>query len=224
MQKIGKVIMVGDQNQLPATVFSDNAEQTKFNRSLYERFLDNNIPRFVLTIQYRMHPMIREFPSNQFYSGEITDADKVLDRDRENDPSKMKNALATMMFYDLEYAQEDKSSQDSKSKSNEEEATFIARMLILAIKSKSETGNLIEALNSRKYDIGIITPYKKQSNVIKDKIEYALKSEIGNKMGEINKILLKSEEAPLSLNINKIVEVNTVDSFQGREKDIIIIS
>lgn len=36
-----RVILVGDQKQLPATTFSDNSDKTKFSRSLFERLLDN---------------------------------------------------------------------------------------------------------------------------------------------------------------------------------------
>ena len=34
-----RVILVGDQNQLPATTFSDNSNQTNYSRSLFERLL-----------------------------------------------------------------------------------------------------------------------------------------------------------------------------------------
>lgn len=34
-----RVILVGDQNQLPATTFSDNSVETNFSRSLFERLL-----------------------------------------------------------------------------------------------------------------------------------------------------------------------------------------
>ncbi len=62
-----KVILVGDQQQLPATTFSENSDRTLYSRSLFERFLECGVNRFMLSIQYRMHPTIREFPSNQFY-------------------------------------------------------------------------------------------------------------------------------------------------------------
>lgn len=59
-----RVILVGDQQQLPATVFSENATKTGYSRSMFERFLDCGIPNFMLSIQYRMDPAIREFPSS----------------------------------------------------------------------------------------------------------------------------------------------------------------
>ncbi len=36
-----RVILVGDQNQLPATTLSENSERTRFARSLFERLVDN---------------------------------------------------------------------------------------------------------------------------------------------------------------------------------------
>jgi senataxin len=54
-----RIILVGDQKQLPATTISENSERTKFARSFFERLLDNGFQRQVLTVQYRMHPEIR---------------------------------------------------------------------------------------------------------------------------------------------------------------------
>lgn len=66
-----RVILVGDQKQLPATTFSENSEETKFSRSFFERLLDNGYQRFMLSIQYRMHPAIRAYPSRIFYENRI---------------------------------------------------------------------------------------------------------------------------------------------------------
>lgn len=51
-----KVVLVGDQKQLPATVFSGNGNETKYSRSMFERFLDCGVKNYMLQIQYRMHP------------------------------------------------------------------------------------------------------------------------------------------------------------------------
>ena len=58
---VKKLIMVGDHMQLPATVFSEDAAKTLYNRSLFERLIDNKYPRFILTVQYRMQKNISEF-------------------------------------------------------------------------------------------------------------------------------------------------------------------
>ena len=75
-----KVILVGDQNQLPATTYSDNALETNFARSLFERLLLSGYQKTMLTIQYRMHPLIRKYPSATFYEDRITDGRNVCTR------------------------------------------------------------------------------------------------------------------------------------------------
>ena len=53
-----KVVLVGDNKQLPPTVMSKNHEATRFSRSLFERLLHCNIEKTMLNEQYRMHPEI----------------------------------------------------------------------------------------------------------------------------------------------------------------------
>jgi senataxin len=69
-----KIILIGDHKQLPATLFCDNANFTRLERSLFERLHDGGKEIYTLTTQYRMHPDIRKFPSDQFYDGKLTDA------------------------------------------------------------------------------------------------------------------------------------------------------
>ena len=45
-----KVIMVGDEKQLPATVFSVNKDDTKYDRSLFERLVESGVEKTVLTV------------------------------------------------------------------------------------------------------------------------------------------------------------------------------
>ncbi len=57
-------IMVGDPNQLPPTVISQEAEKLGYSQSLFVRMFERS-PQAVhlLSIQYRMHPEISVFPS-----------------------------------------------------------------------------------------------------------------------------------------------------------------
>jgi len=50
MHEPRKIILVGDHKQLPATVFSENANRTGYSRSLFERFLDCKLPSYMLSI------------------------------------------------------------------------------------------------------------------------------------------------------------------------------
>jgi superfamily I DNA and/or RNA helicase len=44
------VVLVGDHKQLPATIFSDNKNKTKFDRSLFERLVDSGQSVHTLTV------------------------------------------------------------------------------------------------------------------------------------------------------------------------------
>ena len=80
MHEPSKIIMVWDQKQLPATVFSENGHRTGYSRSLFERFVECGVPTYMLKVQYRMLPQIRLFPSNRFYNGQLVDDDSVTQR------------------------------------------------------------------------------------------------------------------------------------------------
>ena len=47
---------------------------------MFERFLQCGVKNYMLDIQYRMHPGIRKFPSDQFYSGKLKDSKSITDR------------------------------------------------------------------------------------------------------------------------------------------------
>lgn len=210
---VDKIILVGDQNQLPATVFSENAEKTLFNRSLYERFLANKIDCFTLNIQYRMHELIREFPNNQFYNGAITDDPSIKERVVDDDEGN----ISRLHFFNLEYT----TCEGGVSKYNTGEAKFVTQLFMEQLYHKGR-GDFAKGLELISGNIGVITPYKKQSVVIKRHITEALQREVRQK--EELKLshghLLQDD----SQEINRIVQVSTVDSFQGKEKDTIIIS
>ena len=75
---MASVVLVGDQRQLAPTVISKEAAQSGLMRSLFERLAlaapgVGTIDFSLLTIQYRMHPLLRRFPSDAFYSGQLTD-------------------------------------------------------------------------------------------------------------------------------------------------------
>lgn len=52
--------MVGDPQQLPATILSALAKEVAMERSLFERLQKQGCPVKMLSVQYRMHPAIRQ--------------------------------------------------------------------------------------------------------------------------------------------------------------------
>ena len=223
---IQKLILVGDHMQLPATVFYPNAANILYNRSLFERFIDNKYQRHILTVQYRMQPNISKFISKVFYDNKLTNDESLSNSNKEPIYLLIKIEY-NFSFFDISYGEE-LYEFDKKSYYNESEIEFSFRLIkyiINAIKNKinklgennnlenynygnsntinfnSEDNKMIETLYN--YKFAIICPYKSQ--VLKFR-----------EMKRKNKFFLNK-------NINDI-EINTVDSFQGQERDIVIFS
>jgi superfamily I DNA and/or RNA helicase len=178
-----KMIQVGDPEQLPATVLSKRAQENGLTRSLFGRiyqgfsYRDSN-PIKMLYIQYRMHPEICIFPSTQFYRGKlITGKTNVVKTTGRAEPEPY-------LMYDLQKSHEE-GDENSGGIFNPVEAEFVLNKC-----------NELKT-NFRNYNIGVITPYKRQVTYLKELFD---KNRIQN------------------------IEIGTVDSYQGREKDIIIYS
>jgi len=65
------VVMAGDDMQLPPTVVSNKAQQLGLGVSLFERMRAVGIQPELLDEQYRMHPDISSFSSRVFYNGRV---------------------------------------------------------------------------------------------------------------------------------------------------------
>ncbi|KAJ9560507.1 hypothetical protein OSB04_005667 [Centaurea solstitialis] len=186
-----RCVLVGDPQQLPATVISKAAGTLLYSRSLFERFQQAGCPTMLLSVQYRMHPQIREFPSRYFYQGRLTDSESVVNLADEvyyKDP-----LLRPYIFYDITHGRESHRG-GSVSYQNIHEAQFCLRLYQHLQKS-------VKSLGIPKVSVGIITPYKLQLKCIQREFEEVLKSEDG-----------------------KDLYINTVDAFQGQERDVIIMS
>ena len=70
-------ILVGDPQQLPATIFNVSGRNSKYDRSLFQRLEEAGHEVHLLDMQYRMNPLISEFPRKIFYSGQLFDGDNV---------------------------------------------------------------------------------------------------------------------------------------------------
>lgn len=78
-------VLVGDPQQLPATVFSMSGRSTKYDRSLFQRLEEAGHQVYMLNTQYRMHPMISSFPRRIFYDGSLEDGPNVAKPDYGSD-------------------------------------------------------------------------------------------------------------------------------------------
>lgn len=187
-----RCVLVGDPQQLPATVISKAAGTLMYSRSLFERFQLAGCPTLLLSVQYRMHPQIRDFPSRYFYQGRLTDSDSIVslpDETYYRDPM-----LKPYVFYDVTHGRESHRG-GSASFQNIHEAQFILRLYEHLQKFVKANGG------GKKVTVGIITPYKLQLKCLQREFEEVMGTEEG-----------------------KDIYINTVDAFQGQERDVIIMS
>ncbi|KAL1210577.1 putative helicase MAGATAMA 3 [Cardamine amara subsp. amara] len=186
-----RCVLVGDPQQLPATVISKAAGTLLYSRSLFERFQLAGCPTLLLTVQYRMHPQIRDFPSRYFYQGRLTDSESVSTA-----PDEIyykDSVLKPYLFFDISHGRESHRG-GSVSYENIDEARFCVGLYM-------HLQRTLKSLGGDKVSVGVITPYKLQLK--------CLKIEFGNALGQ--------DEL-------KEIYINTVDAFQGQERDVIIMS
>ena len=76
-----QVVLVGDHCQLGPVIMCKNAERAGLGQSLFERLVALGERPIRLTVQYRMHPCLSEFPSNTYYDGTLQNGVTVEERE-----------------------------------------------------------------------------------------------------------------------------------------------
>ncbi|KAI9907099.1 hypothetical protein PsorP6_016624 [Peronosclerospora sorghi] len=185
-----RLVFVGDHRQLPATVISKPLEAMGYDRSLFERMVENAAPVALLTQQYRMHPDIAAFPSTAFYAGCLVQDESL--RVLTAQAYHSDRAFQPLMFWDVQGVQTQVRGSTSLRNLNEVDVVVqLVRRLLDRFPQESWQNR-----------IGIIAPYRQQI--------YAVR-------GALQRL---ETDGARGLDI----EVNTVDGFQGREKEIVIYS
>ncbi|KAG0421712.1 Regulator of nonsense transcripts 1, partial [Dictyocoela muelleri] len=75
-----KLILVGDQKQLGPTILNKDVENAGLNISMFERLLSIGLKPYLLSVQYRMHPQIADWPNKVFYEGKLENGISDFDR------------------------------------------------------------------------------------------------------------------------------------------------
>ncbi|KAI1424563.1 SEN1 N terminal-domain-containing protein [Xylaria sp. FL1777] len=153
-----KCILVGDPKQLPPTVLSQSAARYGYDQSLFVR-MQRNFPDDVhlLDTQYRMHPEISLFPSQEFYERRLVDGGDMA-RLRQQ-PWHQSELLGPYRFFDVKGIQE--KGHRGQSLINLEELKVAMQLY--------ERFTLDYPQVDLKGKIGIITPYKAQLYELRDR-------------------------------------------------------
>ena len=200
MRRVSRVILAGDHCQLPPTVKSIAALKGGLGKTLMERIVENK-PECVtlLGVQYRMNEEIMKFSSDWFYGGKVKTAPEIRQR------KSILNFDRPILWIDtgqMEVGPDEPSNKEqfvgeSFGRVNKGEAELTLRHLQDYF---TKIGK--ERILEEQIDVGVISPYRAQ-------VQYLRK-------------LVK--QRAFFKPYRRLITVNTVDGFQGQERDIILIS
>lgn len=190
-----KVVMAGDHRQLPPTVKNRKAAEKGLNDTLFERLAENHPDiKNLLEVQYRMHEKIMSFSDEEFYRGDLSADERVKDHTLEDFELDV-NAFGNEVAPILD-PHEPVVYVDTV----ERDASERTRQGSTS-KENPEEALIVEQLTynllrsgMEPQDIAIISPYNDQVDLIDQKID------------------------------TEDLEIKSVDGFQGREKEVVIIS
>ncbi len=225
------IILIGDHRQLPPVITREEAVKTKvkqeledngldfekdFGESLFEKLIksfenDESKQNYIkmLDIQYRMPKQVGSLISKYFYEGKLKNPDikVILDYDsQKHHELKLKKETSVIFF---------STSQRENPNDNDNKFNRQNKCNVQAIKDLLERLNILYSDNLSKkkpFTIGIIAGYRGQVDLLKSSINLSQYS---------NFVVNEADENGKHKKTN-LLEINTVDKFQGAERDIII--
>ena len=213
LQAGSNIVLVGDQKQLepmhPEGVIKDVAQRlgigkAEVARSDFERVFEGPYGEragHTLKTQYRMLEPIGEIVSQAFYNGALSHGRKKPLVDPAILPPELKAAVSWIDTEPLGDRASQSARDRKKSISNPAEADAIVALL----KNWSQDEEFLawlEDQNSQGPAIGIICAYSAQLELVRRKLSFA----------------------PIHSTLRSAVKVGTLDSYQGKENPIVIVS
>jgi len=200
IRRASRVILAGDHCQLPPTVKSLEALKGGLGKTLMERIVENK-PECVslLEVQYRMNDEIMQFSSDYFYHGQMKSAPEVAHR-------LIHEGDAPILWFDtstIELGEDEQNDFREKfvgetfGRINKGEANLTLSLLQIYFQRVGKQRILDDRI-----DVGIISPYRAQVQYLKRLIK--------------KRAFFKP--------FRHLITVNTVDGFQGQERDVVLIS
>lgn len=195
--KADRFILAGDHRQLPPTLKCPESLSGGLDKTLMQHLVEHQ-PRCVslLRVQYRMCDAIMQFSNREFYQGKL-----------QSDPSVRYRGI---LDWDTALEWIDTSEENSEalldafqeqqnglSRINPKEAELTVRILKQYLEKIGCNRILHEQI-----DVGLISPYRGQVRLLRQ--------------------LIKQDKFFKPL--RSLISVNTVDGFQGQERDVIVIS
>ncbi len=192
--RANRVIMAGDHCQLPPTVKSREADKGGLSRTLFEQIMEEKPQTAVMLEQ-----QYRMNEKIMGFSGQKFYNNRLIADE------SVRHHLVGPDFYPVEFVDtagcgfDEKKNPESLSTGNPEEAQLLLKHVALLFnKIEREVPQVLE----NGFKVGIIAPYKEQVRILKNKLD----------------------NIPMLHQYAGRITINTVDGFQGQERDVIYIS
>ena len=228
MRRASRVILAGDHCQLPPTVKSIAALRAGLGKTLMERIAENK-PEVVtlLKIQYRMNDEIMRFSSDWFYGGKVESAPQIkyrsvldyehpitwIDTGEESEERRVKS-------------EEFNSSSDDASEGSEEQENSSLFTHHSSLYKEQFVGESFGRINKAEAELTLLTLAEYftkigKQRVLEERIDVGIISPYRAQVQYLKKLIKKYE---FFKPYRRLISVNTVDGFQGQERDVILIS
>ena len=228
MRRASRVILAGDHYQLPPTVKSIAALRAGLGKTLMERIAENK-PEVVtlLKIQYRMNDEIMRFSSDWFYGGKVESAPQikyrsVLDYDHPItwiDTGELSEERRVK-------SEEFNSSSDDVSEGSEGQENSSLFTHHSSLYKEQFVGESFGRINKAEAELTLLTLAEYftkigKQRVLEERIDVGIISPYRAQVQYLKKLIKKYE---FFKPYRRLISVNTVDGFQGQERDVILIS
>jgi DNA polymerase III delta prime subunit len=228
--KCSRVVLAGDPYQLPPTVKSLDAARAGLSTTLIERCIEHLSDRVsLLTVQYRMHQAIMDFSNQYFYGGALIAHESVAGRVLDSvAPHSFGDGAVTFIDtagcgFDERMQQSSGSLHRALSRYNPEEALLVREHLLqLLHQLTGEQTQLPHNEGNSPHEttlpsVGILSPYREQVTYLEQVFQ-----EDPTFAHLLHSRKQSSNQKPSNQEPN--ITINTIDGFQGQERDVIYIS
>lgn len=200
--KSERVILAGDHCQLPPTIKSFEAAKGGLTNTLFEQIIQQQSVDVMLKTQYRMHAHIMQFSNHEFYHNELQAGETVVGH-RLFAHAELQNDVINQSVEFIDTAGcgfEEKTQAEGGSKFNPDEANILVKHWL----HLAQQVQLLEPqlLAEGKFSVGIISPYQAQVKHLKELLH----------------------DHPDLVDLAPWTTINSIDGFQGQERDVIYIS
>lgn len=193
--KAKKVVLAGDHCQLPPTIKSYEAAKAGLSTTLFEKIIARQPHTSqLLQVQYRMPEEVMGFSNRWFYEGKLQAAENTQSH-------QFPDGEAVLEWIDTAGSgYTEQLEAESLSTFNPEEARFACSYL-----NETITRIGVARFKQEGWTIGLIAPYSAQVRMLRG-------------------LIFESFEFPNLKAFAELITIDTVDGFQGQERDLMLIS